>query len=343
MLLAAGLVVMMAAAIGCAAGLSPSVPAGQQRGMVLPTWEPHGYDTAQTPLALRQIADLGAGWVQLVPTWYEASSTATQIRPVGKSPDDNGIRDAVAQAHDLRLKVLLKPHVDVLDGTDRSDIQPGDRAAWFASYTTFISHYARLAAELDVDEFVVGTELDSMSPDRTGWAGVIQAVRDHYPGPLVYAANYNAYTKVSFWDLVDLVGIDAYWPLGTEPTTDVATLERHLVPIRDQLATFATSSGRRIVFTEAGFTSQRGATTAPSKWTISEQPAQDEQAAAYRALLHTFDQESWWAGVYWWVWADLPSEPRDPPPALNYSVRGKAAESVLRQWWSKKKTSNQAH
>lgn len=303
--------------------------------MVLPTYEPHGYDTAETPTALHQIADVGAGWVQFVPIWYQTARDSPQIHPAGKGPDDRSVRRAVALAHQQGLKVLLKPHVDVLDGTDRSNIQPTDRAAWFKSYTVFIAHYAQLAGELKVDEFAVGTELASMSSDRAGWAGAIKAVRDRYSGPLVYAANYYSYPKVAFWDLVDLVGIDAYWPLSNAPTTDVTELKRNLAPIREELATFTKRVGRRILFTETGFTSQKGTTTAPSDGTISAQPAQDEQAAAYEALLDTFDQQAWWAGVYWWVWTDLPADPPDSPPALDYSSRGKAAETVLTEKWHK--------
>ena len=43
------------------------------------------------------------------------------------------------------MEVMLKPHVDVIDGTFRGEIEPADRAAWFASYGSMIDHYADLA------------------------------------------------------------------------------------------------------------------------------------------------------------------------------------------------------
>jgi glycosyl hydrolase family 113 len=174
----------------------------------------------------------------------------------------------------------------------------------------------------------VGTELAGVSGDRAHWLGVIKTVRDRYAGPLVYAATYTEYAKVGFWDAVDLIGIDAYWPLATQPTSDVAVLERAWLPIRTELATFAAKTKRRIVFTEAGYTSQRGTTTAPDSWTLSHEPDQVEQAAAYQALLASFDNQDWWAGVFWWV----PKESSETQ-GLGYAIYGKAAEAVLRKWW----------
>lgn len=317
---------------GCAPGPSRDVPSGQQRGFALPTWEPNGYASGGTPTVLGEIAGVGGGWVQIVPTWYAQTRSATRIAPTTKGPTDQDLRFAIDAAHARGLKVLLKPHVDTLDGTDRSRLTPSDVGAWFASYTAFITHFAQLAQATDVEELAVGTELDSMSADRAQWAGVIAGVRARYEGPLVYAANDDAYTRVAFWDLVDLVGIDAYWPLSARPTTDVAALERALRPQRDRLAAFATLVHRPILFTEAGFASQRGSTTDPSSQTLSTVPAPDEQAAGYEALLATFGGEPWWAGVFWWVWVDVPQE--GLPAALDYSVRGKPAEDVLQRYWS---------
>jgi hypothetical protein len=302
--------------------------------MVLPTWEPEGYSTPRTDAALREIEGVGANWVQIVPTWYQVTNSASDIAPTAGGPDDDSVRRAISAAHEQGLKVLLKPHVDLLDRTDRAAVRPRDPDAWFASYTAFIGHYAELAADLDVDEFAVGTELRGVARDRARWIKVIDTVRHRYSGPLVYAANPNAYAEVSFWDKVDLIGIDGYWPLSRKPTTDVAELTRSLAPIRDQLAAFSARTGRRVLFTEVGYASQRGATTQPASSKLSRQQAQDEQAAAYRAVLEVFTCQAWWAGVYWWVWTVLPVPPAHPPEPLGYSVHGKEAEAVVRKWWA---------
>ncbi len=40
---------------------------------------------------------------------------------------------------------MLKPHVDVKDGSWRGTIRPSDTAAWFSSYDVFLTRYARMA------------------------------------------------------------------------------------------------------------------------------------------------------------------------------------------------------
>jgi hypothetical protein len=242
------------------------------------------------------------------------------------------VRKVIALVHERGLKVMLKPHVDLPGTVSRIHIRPRSHATWFTAYTAFITHYANLAARTGVEQFAVGTELAGVSGNRDKWLGVIRAVRACYPGPLVYAANYDEYPQVAFWDAVDLIGVDAYWPLSTRPTQDVRALKRTWRPIREKLAAFAAERGRRILFTEAGYVSQRGSTNAPYSWTISTTRDQAEQAAGYEALLETFHNQSWWAGVFWWVWDVTPRSSRDD--ALDYTPQGKAAEKVVRRWWT---------
>jgi hypothetical protein len=303
-----------------------------QRGFAMPTYTRDGYRSRQASISLRQMVAVGAGWVQLTPTWYQDGAAGSRIGPSAVTPTDDGVESVTAEAHRLGLKVFLKPLLDLLpDGrTYRGTIRPADRAAWFVAYRTFIDHYAELAARHRVDQFGVGTELAGTSGDRDGWLRVVASVRERYAGPLVYAANHDEYRTVAFWDAVDLIGIDAYWRLGSRPTTDGRALQRAWAPIVGDLAAFAARRQRRILFTEAGYPSQRGSTTAPWSWTTSSTPDQEEQAAAYGALLTSLHGRSWWAGVFWWVW-DVPPAGDDP---LGYTPRGKAAERVLRQWWT---------
>lgn len=305
-----------------------------QRGLVLPTWEKHGYRDTATDEALVGIAAVGANWVQVVPTWYQATPTSSDIDPRTSTVDDADLRHVIELAHTRGLKVLLKPHVDIDNSGDRARINPTDRDAWFSSYRRFITHYSVIATELGVDQFAVGTELAGVSGDRSRWLETIADVRESYFGQLVYAANHSEYATVAFWDAVDLIGVDAYWSLSKQPTTDVALLRHALESRRGELAALSERVGRRILFTEAGFASQRGSTTAPWSASVSGLPAQDEQAAAYEAMLATFTGQPWWAGVFFWTWSVSQLHDLDPPEAVDHSVRGKAAQSVLHDWWA---------
>jgi len=303
-----------------------------QRGFALPSYTRDGYHRPRLTDDLCQMVRLGANWVQLTPTWYQPDTGGSAIAAGPRTPSDESVGHAIDAAHGAGFKVFLKPLLDVgADSVYRGTIKPANRVGWFAAYTAFIAHYADLAARHRVDQFGLGTELAGVSRDRAGWLGVVSTVRARYWGTIVYAANFDEYRDVRFWDAVDLVGIDAYWPVSAQPTADAGAMRRSWAPIVRELAAFAAESGHRILFTEAGYTSQHGSTTAPWSWTISRVPDQAEQAAAYQALLTSLSGQPWWSGVYWWAW-DVPDASGADP--LGYSPHGKSAEAVLRRWWT---------
>ncbi|KWX56727.1 hypothetical protein ASJ79_02130 [Mycobacterium sp. NAZ190054] len=309
-------------------GTADAQDIGQQRGFALPTFLVTGYDGPDVEQSLREIKALGANWVQFNPAWYQDGRTSSRILRTSKSVSDAGQERAIQLAHQMGLKVLLKPALN-LEGVGSNHIAPADHETWFGAYTEFITHYAAMAQRLGVEQFAIATELSSITHNREGWLRVIQAVRDRYDGPLTYAAGPD-WERVPFWDALDLIGIDAYAPLSPTPTADVAALRRAAETYLDRLAAMAATHDRKILFTEAGFTSQQGTATDPSSWRISDVPSQAEQAAAYEAVLATFSDQPWWAGIYWWVWI---TPPFTEPEPLDFSPKDKAAEEVIRRWW----------
>lgn len=326
------LLVVGAAALAYWAPVMNAQGGGQQRGFALPTWQVGGYDGPDVEQSLTEMKAVGATWVELTPTWYQQTRNANEMLPTSGTVSDAGLERAIGLAREVGLKVFLKPHVDLpVPGQDsRNNIVPQDRPAWFTAYTGFITHYAAMAQRLGVEQFAIGTELSSISNDRESWLPVIRAVREVYDGPVLYAAGRD-YATAAFWDQLDMIGIDAYLALGSAPTTDVQALQRAWQPAVDRLGAMAAQYGRRVVFTEAGYTSQRGTITDPSNWRVSRTIDQAEQAAAYQALLATFSGLPWWEGVYWWVWITPPYSQAEPH---DFSPKGKEAENVIRQWWS---------
>ncbi|MEU7133794.1 hypothetical protein [Streptomyces sp. NPDC046261] len=304
------------------------------RGVTLPSWNTDDYSSPQAGTYLRQIAATGARWVTFTPTWYQGRVTDSAMRTTRETAGDDSLRHIIRLAHAAGLKVMVKPHVDLTKGGDRGEIRPRDRDAWFGAYRRFITHYADLAQDTGVEQFSVGTELAGTSQDGERWGRTIAAVRERYKGPLTYAANYDEYQKISFWKDLDVIGIDAYWPLADKATADPARLRQAWQPITEELAAFSQRQHRKILFTEAGYVSQRGTTTAPFSWTVSKRAGEDEQAAAYEALLAAFEGKPWWAGVCWWMWDDWPDS-GETAKRLSYTPHGKPAEKILRKWWAR--------
>jgi len=104
------------------------------------------------------------------------------------------------------------------------------------------------------------------------WRRTIDAVRVVYDGPLTYAANFDQYHEVGFWPALDLIGINAYFPLRSpaDPAADreqlYNTLERGWSTILSDLDAFRRDRGipeTPVLFTEIGYVRRSGTTLAP--------------------------------------------------------------------------------
>jgi hypothetical protein len=334
----------------CGGGGSPSAPPSptpsplrfEYGGMHHVSWwhDEYGYPAASD--SRRALAATGAGWGGVLATWYLERRDSTEIRPVAnRSNDDDAVRRAIAELHALGLKVALKPHVDVEDGTWRAQIEPSDPGLWWQSYTAFLDHYVEIALDSRVDMIVIGTELASMSGASYApqWAALVDRVRGRYPGLLTYGANAvdpaDEFTSVSFWDRLDLLGLDVYTPLTdkTNPTRqELAAGWRRNRYGHDMLAAFQNlqrAHGKPLIFVEVGYRSGDGANQAPWDWGEALAADPQEQADCYAVLYDVWSRESsWMKGPLWWAW-DVPA-----PAAgdTGYNPRGKPAEEVLRQW-----------
>ena len=128
-----------------------------QKGMCYVTWNKDRYSSPESDLSLKEVAKTGATWVSILTTWYQEKCHTTVIFPTKDTPTDESIIHAIDTAHSLGMKVMLKPHLDIVDissGTWRGEvacISEPDWKAWFESYRDFILHYARIAQDQNVD------------------------------------------------------------------------------------------------------------------------------------------------------------------------------------------------
>ena len=103
-----------------------------------------------------------------------------------------------------------------------------DWVLWFENYKNFIVDYAKLAAELDFPILCIGTELEKTVHRRTEWLEIISSIREVYEGKLIYAANFTEFEQVTFWDELDYIGIQAYFPISEGQEPDLNQLKKRL-------------------------------------------------------------------------------------------------------------------
>jgi hypothetical protein len=302
-----------------------ALPSNWTTGANVTDWSTDGYKQARGVLEAAR-AD-GITSVSLVPTLYmDDPADSTVARDPQRTPSDDSLRDAATEARSLGLQVTIKPHVDVLDGSYRGDIQPADRGAWFASYGELLNHYAMLAHDVGARTVVIGTELDSMVGDRAEWASMIATARTAFPGTLTYAANWGVVGDVPFWDQLDEIGVDAYLPLG-DANTSPAQLRAAWQPLVGELSALHDRTGKPVIFTELGYQSRTDGLRTPYAAT----GASDEgvQARGYDAAFAVWSAFPWFRGISWW---DFPVRPgASSAHDGEFSPRGKAAEQVLRR------------
>lgn len=343
MRLVAACVIVAIIASGCAAARRRPAPApatrmGEfMRGVNYVGYSADVFSSGISDRLLGQLAGTGTTWVAISPVWFQENARATAIeRWEGRTPTDASLRHAIRKAHDLGMKVMLRPLVDSKDGAWRATFFPEDWGRWFDSYRRFITHYARLARQEKVEAFVVGGEFNSSDVFRDGdWRAVIDAVRREFGGPLTYAADWRQYRNIRFWDKLDYIGIDAYFPLTDKPDPTLADLEagwrRHSADIDGWRS--RNFKGKKVVFTEIGYLSRRGAAQDPLRYDPTAPIDLGAQRDAYEATYRTVYQEPWLAGLFWFWW-DNPTVADWPGGRKNggYTPRGKPAEDVLRSW-----------
>lgn len=122
---------------------------------------------------------------------------------------------------------------------------------------------------------------------------------------MTYAPNWDDYDKVTFWDALDYIGTDAYFPLSSDKTPTVCDLKNAWQPLVKKLKSYSEQWNKPILFTEWGYLSVDAC--ADKTWELEKQKDQipvneQAQANAIQALLETFGEEAWWAGGFQWKW-----------------------------------------
>ena len=254
---------------------------------------------------------------------------------------DAGWLRQIKLLRDAGFKVFFKPHLWLSDpsaGKWRSDIFPAnekDWELWRGSYRDFILRYAKIAEQANVEMFCIGTELTRLTLEKpVFWKTLIQEVRSVYSGELTYAANwYDEFEEITFWDQLDFVGIQAYFPLVENEFPTVDQISRGWDQYLPAIESIHAKYDRKILFTELGYKSTAGSAIEPWRW-LEDPTNQDKllsietQANCYEAFFRTVWEKEWFAGVHLWQFRSDYFAAKDAS-GLNFTPQGKPAESII--------------
>ncbi len=186
---------------------------------------------------------------------------------------------------------------------DRIGIEQG----WARQVTGQVTGQAGAPAEGKATDPVAFVNARRAALERH-WSALIDRVRAIYHGPLGYAANFDQYRDVSFWNKLDVIGINAYFPLrsGRLDEPDPKVLRAELVEgwkgVLGEIDSFRQQQGvgdHPVIFTELGYTRRAGATIQP--W-----------AGEGLALLHEGEN-----GAQLVAWQDRPLRPQERALAID--------------------------
>ena len=302
-------------------------------------WPGRGYGSAYSEQLLDELVRLGATWISVTPFGRLWSLTSSEIVRDFEAPypdNQRAVARMIEQAHARGLKVLVIPHLWVETGGWRGEIDPGSEAGWaryHASYRAFVLGWAKLAARAGADAFSVGVECKSWSGRFLSvWRKLIRSVRAVFPGLLTYSANWDEAAHVLFWDQLDLIGINAFYPLASHAGASYREYVEGAQRARAEVAALVHTHDKPALFVEVGYTTRKDAAVEPWLWPDDmTEVAYDEaeQARALSAVIEVFAPEPWFSGLFIWrYYASLDDVSQED--AWGFSPHAKAAERLIR-------------
>jgi hypothetical protein len=209
-----------------------------------------------------------------------------------------GTKQYIKELQKKNIAIMLKPQIWVMKGEFTGNIIMTNEADWLTlenTYSDFILTYAKVAQENKATIYCIGTELELFVKHRPEyWKNLIQKVKNIYKGKLTYAANWDEYPKTTFWNELDYVGIDGYFPLSDAKTPEVSVLKEKWQKHKLAMKKHSDSLQKKILFTEFGYRSVDYAAAKP--WEVDYNKTSvnlEGQVNTTQALFEELWYEEW--------------------------------------------------
>ncbi len=261
---------------------------------------------------------------------------------------DAGYVHRIKLLRERGFKVFFKPHVWVTkpsEGKWRSDIFPTSDAnweQWKSNYRDFIFRYATVAEDGGAEMFCMGVEFTRLALEKPEfWRELIADLRKIYSGKITYAANwYKEYEKVTFWQDLDYIGIQAYFPLAKNEYPTTEQISKGWNKFLPDLASVSKKNNRKILFTEMGYKSIADSAIKPWEWIekIDREAraySEETQANCYEAFFNTVWEQDWFGGVHIWQMRNDWRGKNDGYGNMDFTPLGKLAEGVIAKGFGK--------
>lgn len=250
-----------------------------------------------------------------------------------------GAKQYIQSLRKNNINIMIKPQIWIWHGEFTGTLKADSELGWQlleTSYSSFILKFAKLAEDVNAEVFCIGTELETFIKNRPDyWHQLIKDVKKVYTGKLTYAANWDEFWRTPFWESLDYIGIDAYFPVSDlkTPTVEDCILgwEKHKKGLKE----FSEKLNRPILFTEYGYRSVDYTAKEPWRYDRSMTSVNLEaQKNALKALYQTVWDEDWFAGGYLWKWF----VEHDKVGGLEdnqFTPQNKPAEEIIKRHYSK--------
>jgi hypothetical protein len=299
-----------------------------------------GYGSSAYARELDECVRFGATWVAITPFGRVADLGGTGVDPTFETPYELNfprVLTAIGMAHARGLKVFLVPHLWVESGGWRALIDPGTDAGWArwaASYERFVLGWARIAEAGQAEMFSAGVELRSWvtTARAPSFVDVIHAIRGEYHGTLTYSANWDDVDRTVILGELDVIGINAFYPLADHDAATPEELRAGGEAVRGKVHALSEAWHRPVLFTEVGYTTRPDPAVKPWEWPDGMHDVkvdEEAQAEAYAGLVAPLLDEPDFAGFFVWR---VYSDPDDVSQEAEwgFSPKGKLAELVVR-------------
>lgn len=312
----------------------------QPRGMVLGLYA--GLPDYDYREELERIRQAGATCVSLqaiyrMDTWH---SDRTHRHPTS-SPTERALRRTFRQARDLQLRIMFFPTINLRNEAEnetwwRGNIRPDHWDAWWADYTAFNVHLARIAQEEGVEWYSLGTEMGTTHRFPERWRALAAEVRKVFKGKLTYSVNFDSHDSFTFGDCLDVIGMNTYDPIDKHaeyPSPEAINNAWWWIVYKAR--TLHARFGKPVMVTEVGYPSVAHAHVGP--WDFrSDKPCDLELqdllvGGALKVLRNWSDGEA----VFYYLYGEnLNQKPVGGPLDRTYAVWGKPAEATLRAYFA---------